>query len=1241
MPAKKAAADPKNVVLPPFYAFGKLDKKGQISDKRGAAALAKATVMAGRVLARLIQVRGARRRLALEMQNRWAKNALDIQRTWRGHSKRGIARWEGRTLDLRVVVHRATPGHVKRAGDLQRVWRGHVLRKRVAFGDTPKWHAAASMLQRLYRGSVTRQLSKQLKHVRSVTAAFMLAAMAVTGDSGMFRRSGAGKCRALPPLVPKKPGSALVPPELSRPDRSRPSAQSTLDSAARPPAGPMTAENTGAGPDEIPEKRMEREVERAMHLSQLFLALTPAQLDLVFHCMDATSQGHIRRQDVVKAAQSAQLSDLCVDMFFTLADTNGDGVVDRAEFDETLLFVKLFFSGSLLDEPQAADEATTTRIAFLKKAIEEYEAEVDQLIERLLKLKSSEIVPAIFAMPKRDRIRIARRNRGVLQDATIYMDRKTERQLRQELSAMADEPDEVRDMQEKIAQMIEDMTYQQYFAMRSPCRPRQLSRAELAAIEVERRVAEEDARQARLQMPALLRVTVLRARNIRTANRSLMGASSRDPYITLRVGKQVKQTKVQKKTLQPEWDETFELLLDKSQRREMLRVECFDCDLIGEDDSLGQLQIPLEPLVDGQEHTHWHPFKNAKGLDGIGEVELRLKHFLLTKEEAAEAARIAALNEAPALLEISVLRAEGLIAADRGGTSDPYVHIQVGDAKKAAKKTSVKRKTLKPEWNEDFKLRLDATQRREILTFECFDSDMIGPDDSLGAIQIALESLVHGQEYRQWHSLQQKGTEAGKGRLELRLRLSLRNTAQTSATLHVSVVRATGLIAADRGGTSDPYVRLHIGDAVKDAKKTKVKIKTLNPEWNQDFKFRIDASQRQEDLTIECFDFDRIGADDSLGKVLISIDTLNSNQEYVESFKLRQKNTSIGQIDLRYTLSEKSQAQALAEAEMLRPGTLKLTVKRARDLIAADRGGTSDPYVRLCIGDAVKEAKKTKILKKTLNPTWDEMFEFELDRARRQDYMTVECFDYDMLGSDDSLGAFDISLDSLVFDQEHVQWYQLKQEGENQHQGQVEMSYMFVPSPPDNVAAHKDATAEDELQLGPASLEITVLRAKDLLAADRGGTSDPYVRLHVGDGVNEAKKTAVRKKTLGPEWNEMFQFKLDSSSRRKSLTLECFDYDLVGSDHSLGMVSIELAQLVEDQEYTQWCSLGEDATNKGQLQVRYKLSPLPNSEAPASMPLPAPPSREASVSLNKSVPLPIASWSSKHDAKTTEGKVMG
>ena len=76
MKAKKTA-DPKQVVLPPFYAFGKLDKKGQISDKKGAAALAKATVKAGGVLARLIPVRAARRKLASDLQDRWAKQERD------------------------------------------------------------------------------------------------------------------------------------------------------------------------------------------------------------------------------------------------------------------------------------------------------------------------------------------------------------------------------------------------------------------------------------------------------------------------------------------------------------------------------------------------------------------------------------------------------------------------------------------------------------------------------------------------------------------------------------------------------------------------------------------------------------------------------------------------------------------------------------------------------------------------------------------------------------------------------------------------------------------------------------------------------------------------------------------------------------------------------------------------------------------------------------------------------------
>ena len=166
-------------------------------------------------------------------------------------------------------------------------------------------------------------------------------------------------------------------------------------------------------------------------------------------------------------------------------------------------------------------------------------------------------------------------------------------------------------------------------------------------------------------------------------------------------------------------------------------------------------------------------------------------------------------------------------------------------------------------------------------------------------------------------------------------------------------------------------------------------------------------------------------------------------------------------------------AEAQDEDNTLMPGALTVTVMRARDLIPSDLNGLCGPHVRLHVASAVDHAKTTQVVKKCLDPEWNETFVYHLEPEQRLSFFTVTCFDWDQFSAPDSLGEYVLALNSLSTDSECTQWCPLTQKGKSQHQGEVELRYTFVPltcEAIDNQDADKNAAgAEGE---GPGESEL-------------------------------------------------------------------------------------------------------------------------------------------------------------------------
>ncbi|KAM5300210.1 multiple C2 and transmembrane domain-containing protein 1 isoform 5-T5 [Ctenodactylus gundi] len=411
--------------------------------------------------------------------------------------------------------------------------------------------------------------------------------------------------------------------------------------------------------------------------------------------------------------------------------------------------------------------------------------------------------------------------------------------------------------------------------------------------------------------------------------------------------------------------------------------------------------------------------------------------------------------------------------------------------------------------------------------------------------------------------------------------------------LDITLRRGQSLAARDRGGTSDPYVKFKIGR--KEVFRSKIIHKNLNPVWEE--KACILVDHLREPLYIKVFDYDFGLQDDFMGSAFLDLTQLELNRPTDVTLTLKDPHYpdhDLGVILLLVVLTPKEgesrdvtmlmrkswkrssrfQTQSLRLSDQHRKsqlwrGIVSITLIEGRDLKAMDSNGLSDPYVKFRLGH---QKYKSKIMPKTLNPQWREQFDFHL-YEERGGIIDITAWDKDAGKRDDFIGRCQVDLSALSREQTHKLELQLE-EGEGHLVLLVTLTASATVSISDLSANPLEDQKEREEILKRYSplrifhnlkdvgfLQVKVIRAESLMAADVTGKSDPFCVVELN---NDRLLTHTVYKNLNPEWNKVFTFNIKDIHSVLEVTV--YDEDRDRSADFLGKVAIPLLSIQNGEQ---------------------------------------------------------------------------
>ncbi|KAK3552507.1 hypothetical protein QTP86_012636 [Hemibagrus guttatus] len=225
--------------------------------------------------------------------------------------------------------------------------------------------------------------------------------------------------------------------------------------------------------------------------------------------------------------------------------------------------------------------------------------------------------------------------------------------------------------------------------------------------------------------------------------------------------------------------------------------------------------------------------------------------------------------------------------------------------------------------------------------------------------------------------------------------------------------------------------------------------------------------------------------------------------------------------------------------------TEQLVVKilKALDLPAKDANGFSDPYVKIYLLPDRKKKFQTKVHRKTLNPVFNETFQFGVPLAELHSRkLHFSIYDFDRFSRHDLIGqvVVDNLLDFSEGTGEKPIWRDIVEgTAEKADLGELNFSLCYLPT--------------------AGRLTVTIIKATNLKAMDLTGFSDPYVKASlVCDGRRlKKRKTSIKKNTLNPTYNEALVFDIPNENIESvSLIIAVMDYDCIGHNEVIGMCRV-------------------------------------------------------------------------------------